>query len=117
MDGGPSRTTVGSLLLALALIGWGWRQPPVAVDLSVPASASAATAVALGAPIAPTEPDPAAWDELPGIGPARAAALAELAAAGALRCPDDLLQARGVGSKTSAAVAGRVAWDAAESLP
>lgn len=101
---------MGSLLLAAALIATSQTAPPVPVDLSTPVGASAATAVALGAPIAPTEVDPAAWAELPGVGPVRAAALARLAAAGSLNQPDDLLRVRGVGINTAARLAGHVAW-------
>ena len=114
--GADDRTdAVGGLLLAL-ILGIAVAiaaPPPPSVPADLPARPPGVAAVALGWPISAECGDPAAWEALPRIGPARAAALAEHAAGGHLRAPPDLLQVPGIGIKMAALVAPRVAWTTA----
>ncbi len=113
MDDLRSSWALGGLILALLLLpGLARRAPPPPPPLEPPPWASAAAD--LGWPLAPGESDPAAWSSLPGIGPARARALADAARAGELQRPDDLLRVPGFGIKMAAVVAERVAWTSEE---
>jgi hypothetical protein len=75
------------------------------------------TEVAFGLPVAPDEADPEVWQELSGIGSTRARRIAELAAGGDLRRPDDLLRVHGVGPTLRDEVAPRVAWGVQDGSP
>ncbi|MEE2829907.1 MAG: hypothetical protein VX498_12020 [Myxococcota bacterium] len=120
MGGSRSSWTLGGASLGLSMSGvvlvtaWlGSSQPPVP-DFPVPAELpSSHSAVLLGWPVACDEPDPAVWAALSGVGPVRGAALAELAVAGKLRSPTDLLRVRGIGIKMAAQIAPWVRWPSA----
>ena len=72
--------------------------------------ADAVAAAAFGFPLDASNPDPAAWRELPGVGPRLAQALALAASEGLLRGPDDLLRVPGIGIKMAADLAPRIRW-------
>jgi len=67
-------------------------------------------AVSLGWPVSPTCADVRVWEGLPGIGPVRAARLADAASRGQLRGPVDLLQVPGIGIKMATLLVPRVEW-------
>lgn len=110
MDRYERASAVGGLFLALivaAVVLWPRPEPPL--ELPTP-PADPVLAAGLGWPVPHDCGDPAAWRALDGIGPARAARLAEAAAAGRLRAPADLLQVPGIGSKLAARLEPRIAW-------
>ena len=86
-----------------------WPHPEPALELPTPPE-EPALAAGLGWPVPHDCSDAAVWQVLPGIGPARAADLAEAAAAGRLRAPADLLRVPGIGSKLAARLEPRIAW-------
>jgi len=108
---------LGLLILALLLLTVTARSPvpPAVAPPAAPADVRAR--VGLGWPIPADCPDPTAWDVLPGIGPTRAARLAEAASAGALRAPDDLLRVRGIGTKMARALQPHIEFPAREATP
>ena len=107
--------TMSGAVLVAALAGSNTRPCP---EFPSPSSLSSPRSAALlGWPMARDEPDPAVWATLPGVGPVRASRLAELAVAGKLRSPADLLQVRGIGIKMAARIAPWIRWPAAKDGP
>lgn len=109
MDSLHTHRALGRLILALALAPALLPAAPTAMPPLEP-PADPRVAVGLGWPLSPGEGDPSVWSALPGIGPARAAALSSAACAGALSAPEDLLRVPGFGIKMAAVVAERVSW-------
>lgn len=109
MDDQRAQRALGGILLALVLI-------PALLPGADPAPppldrpSDPVVAAALGWPLDPAEPDPAVWSTLPGIGPSRAALLADAAARGGISCPDEVLRLPGFGIKMAAVVSSRVSW-------
>lgn len=110
MDRYERASAVGGLLLALIVAGVVlWPRPEPSLEIPTPPE-DPVLAAGLGWPVPHDCGDPEAWQALPGIGPTRAADLAEAAAAGRLRAPADLLRVPGIGSKLAARLEPRIAW-------
>lgn len=90
---------VGSLVMAARRV-----DPRLATEASPSGTGSAAVAAPADAPAWPVDVNRASADELvalPGVGPARAAAIVALRdARGGLRSLDELLDVKGIGPKT-----------------
>lgn len=118
---------LGAILLGASLPGA--RGAPPASDIVgldqteiaalVPPSTAARDRVALGLPVPCGSTEPTVFEQLPGVGQSRAAALAAAARAGRLQRPEDLLRIPGFGTKMAARIAPRIDWCAApaESTP
>jgi len=110
--------TVGASLLGLILAGItaaasGSPSPEVRPPFDFPGRedfADPGSAQRFGWSISASETDPAVWAQLRGVGPVLARRIADRAALGLLRSPQDLLRVRGIGIKMASRVEPWIFW-------